>query len=267
MTQPQPPSRTDIEGSETTAAGPDPEAVPERVVRATLDVPFTCKFTYRDGMNLKPTYPVPPVTTLKGLTHAALEHPSRLQLNVQDDDAYDEATDRQTQFNKLTRWGICIEDGRDEELVPKSEHLTKRFKGQGGEYISQPVTEEVLIEPTFTMYLGAPEPLAAEGAAVFRDPPYPLTLGDSDSPVDIHGIELCEPSIIQEQGEVECVVPGVQDTEQACVLPMDPEPQPEWPRRNPIPAPAEPVTVTGGRVEGWIEIESAVGVERFVFIN
>ena len=267
MGQPQPPSRDDISRSEPIVAPPDVEDIPPRVVRATFDVPFTCKFTHRDGMNTKPTYPVPPVTTLKGLTHAALEHPSRRQLNIEGGDEYSEATDRQTQFNKLTRWGIRNEGGRDGELFPVSEHLSRRFKGESSGYLSQPVTEEVLIEPTYIIYIGAPESVAVEIATAFRDPPYPLMLGDSDSPVDIRDIEVCEPSVVQEQGEVECVVPGVQDIEQACVLPMEPEPQPEWPRQSPIPAPAEPVTVTGGQVGGWVEIESSVDLERFVFID
>jgi CRISPR-associated Cas5-like protein len=47
-----------------------------KVIRADLEVPFWCSFSEYGTVNIRPTYPFPPPTTLFGLIQNALQKPA-----------------------------------------------------------------------------------------------------------------------------------------------------------------------------------------------
>ncbi len=52
-----------------------------KVIRADLEVPFWCSFSEYGTVNIRPTYPFPPPTTLFGLIQNALQKPALHDLN------------------------------------------------------------------------------------------------------------------------------------------------------------------------------------------
>lgn len=55
-----------------------------RVIRADLEVPFWCSFSEYGTVNIRPTYPFPPPTTLFGLIQNALQKPALHDLTDND---------------------------------------------------------------------------------------------------------------------------------------------------------------------------------------
>jgi len=51
-----------------------------RVIRADLEVPFWCSFSEYGTVNIRPTYPFPPPTTLFGLIQNAMQKPALHEL-------------------------------------------------------------------------------------------------------------------------------------------------------------------------------------------
>jgi len=55
-----------------------------KVIRADLEVPFWCSFSEYGTVNIRPTYPFPPPTTLFGLIQNALQKPALHDLNKEE---------------------------------------------------------------------------------------------------------------------------------------------------------------------------------------
>jgi len=55
-----------------------------KVIRADLDVPFWCSFSEYGTVNIRPTYPFPPPTTLFGLIQNALQKPALHDLDKEE---------------------------------------------------------------------------------------------------------------------------------------------------------------------------------------
>jgi len=55
-----------------------------KVIRADLEVPFWCSFSEYGTVNIRPTYPFPPPTTLFGLIQNALQKPALHDLNEEE---------------------------------------------------------------------------------------------------------------------------------------------------------------------------------------
>lgn len=55
-----------------------------KVIRADLEVPFWCSFSEYGTVNIRPTYPFPPPTTLFGLIQNALQKPTLHDLNEEE---------------------------------------------------------------------------------------------------------------------------------------------------------------------------------------
>lgn len=169
-------------------------ATGETVVAATLDVPMECAFTNASGMNDLPSYPVPPLPTIRGMIYSAWCRPSLLnqgqggQRTMEKETVESEAEFR-NEFAESTSIGIRIVDEptskRDlrtrQKVAEDKDHPHKHYK-------QNPTIEETLIAPTYRIYVTGTDEHCIAVADALRNPERPLYLGRSDDLVDVRDV-------------------------------------------------------------------------------
>lgn len=161
------------------------------VVAATLDVPFECTFTNAGAMNDLPSYPVPPLTTIRGMLYAAWGRPSLLgqgssRGRTMEKEAVEREQSFREEFEAATTIGIRVLDGP----TSKRDLRTRQKVARSGDraYISYPAEEETLLFPTYRVYVAGDEEQCQAVAEAFRDPERLLYLGRSDNLVDVRNV-------------------------------------------------------------------------------
>lgn len=238
------------------------------VVAATFDIPVECTFTNAGAMNDLPSYPVPPLTTIRGLLYAAWGRPSLLgqgssHSRTMEKKAVEEEQAFREEFEAQTTIGIRVV----ENPVSKRDLRTRKKVARNNDnkkYISYPVEEETLLFPTFRVYIAGEKARCSAVADAFRDPERLLYLGRSDNLVDIRNVTETRFSIHQDEQVLEEVMVPNGDGDDPVMLPVRTERLGSYSAR-----PAEVQLVTlGGTVESYYTIEDPVDEDGpFVFID
>jgi len=236
------------------------EDTPDKVLRATLDVPVECAFRKAGAMNSLPTYEVPPIPTLQGLLYAALGRPSLLlsSSGALDTDVRSQEEQFRKHVQEACRFGLRALDVGESQTSLRSRHKATK-SGEDRPYLTYVAQTETLLGPTFRMYVGGPEEEIITFANALRDPERLLYLGRSDDLVDVRDIEVVEPDHKSGQTRLDCVVPGPGD--EPTLLPVEPDYRDG---RTTKPARVETVSLTGGEVDSYFETTDG---ERFVFLT
>lgn len=232
-----------------------------KVLRATLDVPFECSFKKAGEMNALRTYKVPPIPTIQGMIYSSIARPSLL-LQTSNRTMEKETRDKEEKFRKEVRgkcnFGIRIIQKGPEYTGLKNRHKVGR-SNDDEQYITYVVNEETLIEPTYRIYVGGPENFLTKFEKGLKNPKRPLYLGRSDDIVDIHDVNISEIEHVKETISLDCVVPG--SREEPSMLPVEPD------KREGVstkPAKVKTVSIEGGEVDSYYETSDG---EKFVFIT
>jgi CRISPR/Cas system-associated protein Cas5 (RAMP superfamily) len=244
----------------------DEHAESQAVVAATFDVPVECTFTNAGAMNDLPSYPVPPLTTIRGLLYAAWGRPSLLGQGTRTRTMAKEAVDREQSFREDVEAETAIGIRVCDDGVSKRDLRTRKKVAPDSDkqYISYPVEEETLLFPTYRIYITGDEKRCSAIAAALRAPERLLYLGRSDNLVDIR--DVIETRLVQHDDEqflTDVIVPNG-DGDDPVMLPVRTERIGSHSAR-----PAEVQFVThGGTVETYYTLDDA-GAEdtSFVFID
>lgn len=238
------------------------------VVAATFDVPIECTFTNAGAMNDLPSYPVPPLTTIRGLLYAAWGRPSLLgQGTSRGRTMAKEAVETEQNFREAFEAATAIGIRVLTEPVSQRDLRTRMKVARNSDnrqYISYPVEEEGLLFPTFRIYIASDEQQCSAIAAALTNPERLLYLGRSDNLVDIHSVT--ETQLVQHTDELfldDVIVPNG-DGNEPVMLPTCTERIGSYSGR-----PAEVQLVThGGTVESYYTLEDASeGDGPVVFID
>lgn len=238
------------------------------VVTATLDVPFECAFTNAGAMNALPSYPIPPLTTIRGMLYAAWGRPSLLgqgsshSRTADTDDVKSEQLFRKT-FESETAIGIRVLDpgSSKRDLRTRKKPASNSDKKQYNSYVTN---EETILSPTYRVYIAGSEDRCDAIASGFRDPERLLCLGRSDNLVEIRDVTVGQFHQHAEEQHLDDVVIPNGDGNEPIMLPVRSEQLGSYSGR-----PAEVQLVThSGDVESYYTLEDA-GEEDgpFVFID
>jgi len=171
-----------------------------------LHVPFWCSFRDPLSSNVHRTFPVPPPSTLYGLTAAALglwqdDYSRRDQMRFAI--AVENAGE---QVESYSKWMKIAEPAKDQ--IQKDARAAMRSRGlltpDESIWISTTLVRQKIIQPVWAVgVLGAREVLEEIQLALAR-PNWPLYLGESDDVVDIEflGIEAAQNSNAPATGAV-----------------------------------------------------------------
>jgi CRISPR/Cas system-associated protein Cas5 (RAMP superfamily) len=246
----------------------DEHAEGQEVVAATFDVPVECTFTNAGAMNDLPSYPVPPVTTIRGLLYAAWGRPSLLGQGsshgrTMEKEAVDSEQSFRESFEAETAIGIrVLDDGMSKRDLRTRKKVARSSEDK--QYISYPVEEETLLFPTYRIYITGDEERCSAIAGALRAPERLLYLGRSDNLVDIR--DVTETQLVQHDNEQflsDVIVPNG-DGDDPVMLPVRTERIGSYSAR-----PAEVQFVThGGTVKTYYTLDDAcVDDTSFVFID
>lgn len=246
----------------------DENADSRTVVAATFDVPVECTFTNASAMNDLPSYPVPPLTTIRGLLYAAWGRPSLLgqgsshSRTMEKDAVKDEQAFRE-EFEADTAIGIRVVD----DPISKRDLRTRMKVARNNDnkkYISYPVEEETLLFPTFRVYIASSEERCRAVAEAFRNPERLLYLGRSDNLIDIRDVTETRLSAHEDEQFLANVMVPNGDGDDPVMLPVRTERLGSYSGR-----PAEVQLVThGGTVESYYTLEDETEEDGpFVFID
>lgn len=238
------------------------------IVAATFDVPFECTFTNAGAMNDLPSYPVPPLPTIRGVLYAAWGRPSLLgqgssRGRTMEKEAVEAEQSFREAFEAETAIGIRIlEDPVSQRDLRSRMKVARSSNDQM--YISYPVEEEGLLFPTFRIYITGTEERCNAIADALTAPERLLYLGRSDNLVDIQTVT--ETRLVQHTDDQfldDVMVPNG-DGDEPVMLPTCTERIGSYSGR-----PAEVQLVThGGTVESYYTLDDATAADGpFVFID
>jgi CRISPR-associated Cas5-like protein len=232
------------------------------VLRSTLDVPFECAFTRAASMNSRPTYELPPVTTLQGMLYAALGRPSLLLQGGRDRTMEKSTFDAEREFREHVqsecRFGIRIVESGSKHTGLRKLHKKETSKAER-EFLTYVTNVETLVSPTYRMYVTGPEDLLDEFANVLVDPERLLYLGRSDDLVDIRDVDQTTAECIERTTTIDCAVPGT--GENPTMLPVEADTKVG---RRKQPSRVQTIAADGGEVTEYYETPDG---EQFVFIT
>lgn len=232
------------------------------VLRATLDVPFECSFTKAASMNSRPTYELPPVTTLQGLIYAAIGRPSLLlqggRGRTMDKTSFDAEREFREHVQEECRFGIRIVEAGTQRTGLRKLHKKESNKNER-EFLTYVTNVETLVSPTYRMYVTGSERLLEEFEGGLRDPERLLYLGRSDDLVDITEVDLTTADRVEEHTTLDCAVPGA--GENPTMLPVEADTKVG---RRKQPSCVKTVAAEGGEVDTYYQASDG---ERFVFIT
>ncbi|MFZ5942942.1 MAG: CRISPR-associated protein Cas5 [Bacillota bacterium] len=157
----------------------------EGILKATLEVPYWCSFRVPTAVNVHPTYPVPPLTTIYGLLAAAMgwgadnySYLEKMKIGL----ILVEKGERIEGYNKIIKW-----DRRDREMRT----LVMRHK---------------LIKPIFELLVKGEEALLRDMAKALGNPHFPLYLGESDDLIEVKDVGVF-PLVELETEEIDSILP------------------------------------------------------------
>lgn len=233
------------------------------VLRATLDVPFECAFTKAASMNSRPTYALPPVTTLQGLLYAALGRPSLLMQDhhsrrTMEKESVDAERDFRARVREQCRFGVrIVDEGEDHEGL---RNLHKKARSENDEeFITYVTNVETLISPTYRMYVSGPSEMLTSFQAALEDPERLLYLGRSDDFVDVRDTDVVDAQRVEATATVDCAIPGTGDN--PTMLPIEPD---QKDGRSTQPSRVKTVAANGGKTDSYYEAPDG---ERIVFLT
>lgn len=237
-----------------------------RIVQATLDVPVECAFHKAGAVNGLPTYPVPPVTTIRGMLYNALGRPSlllqdRYSPGLMEKEDREQEEKRREQFRENIRIGLSKRTGEEKvhtHLLSRHQ-LQDRRKSDDKRYKKYVANTDTLIQPKFKLFLGGPEEALPPLKNALEDPVRPLSLGRSDDLVDVRDVAMVKVEHVEKQASLSCVVPGGNDDPE--MLPVVPETFGSYGAVN---GSVKLVSVSGGEVDSYYKTNDG---ERFVFID
>nr|WP_160167155.1 CRISPR-associated protein Cas5 [Natronococcus amylolyticus] len=219
-------------------------------------------------MNDLPSYPVPPLTTIRGLLYAAWGRPSLLgqgssHSRTMEKDAVEKEQAFREEFETETAIGIRV----IEDPVSKRDLRTRKKVARNSDnkkYISYPVEEETLLFPTFRIYITGSAERCSAIADAFRNPERLLYLGRSDNLVDIRDVTETRFTIHHDEQVLEDVMVPNGDGDDPVMLPVRTERLGSYSAR-----PAEVQLVTyGGTVGSYNTLENELDKDGpFVFID
>ena len=232
------------------------------VLRATLDVPFECAFSKAASMNSRPTYELPPVTTLQGMLYAALGRPSLLLQGGRGRTLDKSTFDAEREFRKHVqdecRFGINVLEPGDTHTGLRKLHKKASSK-QDREFMTYVTNVETLVSPTYRMYVTGPDELLSEFEHALEDPERLLYLGRSDDLVDIRDVNVVSADRVEERTTVDCAIPGAGDD--PTMLPVEADTKVG---RRTQPSRVKTVAANGGKVDAYYETTDG---EQFVFLT
>lgn len=135
------------------------------LLEATLEIPGWCSFRLPHGVNVHFTFPLPPITTIKGLLAAALGLPA----------------DMTGLLPRLDYAVGIVEEGEKVETLSK---ILKKDRGNRDTI----VIKEKMLQPVFRLWLGGKADDLDRIAEALNKPFFPLYLGESDDAVQIREI-------------------------------------------------------------------------------
>lgn len=169
-----------------------------------LRVPFWCGFRDPFSSNVHRTLPVPPPTTLYGLAAAALGLPP------EEDYSY-------CSLRKKMRFAVAIEKpgeliqtyskwmkatespkGNDQRLAREDLRRQGILTEDESLWTSTPLVRQKWMKPVYVVGILCSIELAERLETAFKDPYFPLCLGESDDFVDIEILEIEKPQQIKE---------------------------------------------------------------------
>lgn len=164
----------------------------EKVIRVELDVPHECAFYKADSFNRLSTYPMPPVTTIRGLIYAALGRPSLLNQDRKpyriSKDIVDKEREFRENFQEKTDISVQIKD----RGIIDSNLRTRMKLGRSDDdnkYKTYVAQSETILYPTYIAYIKSDDSELFESIYdALKNPERPLYLGRSDDIVDIKSI-------------------------------------------------------------------------------
>lgn len=166
------------------------------VLRVKLDVPVECRFTKADAFNGLPTYPIPPVTTVRGLCYAALNRPSLLNTDRKpykpEEGTIDEEREFREHFQENTRISVQAKTNSEERMQTDLRNRMKVGRSEDDKaYRTYVVQEQSIISPVFIVYIEfTDEDLKESVKSALDDPERLLYLGHSDDLVEVSVSEL-----------------------------------------------------------------------------
>lgn len=175
----------------------------QTVLRVELDVPVECRFSKADAFNGRPTYPLPPVTTIRGLCYAALNRPSLLNQDskpyLPNKDTIDEEREFRQHFEDTTQVSVQPVGSPEENTQTDLRNRMKvaRSDNKEQQYITYVTQEQSIIGPTYIAYINFDDSeLQDTVKQALKNPERILYLGHSDDIVDIsvseHAVTECE---------------------------------------------------------------------------
>jgi CRISPR-associated Cas5-like protein len=233
------------------------------VLRATLDVPFECAFTKAASMNSRPTYELPPVTTLQGMLYAALGRPSLLMQDhhsrrTMEKSTFDAERDFRDYVEDECRFGIRMVESGGIHNGLRNLHKQARSDDER-EFLTYVTNVETLVSPRYRMYVTGPDDLLKEFEGALEDPERLLYLGRSDDMVDILDVDLTNADRRDESASLDCAIPGAGDD--PTMLPVESDTKTG---RRTQPSRVKTVAVKGGQVDAYYETPDG---EQFVFLT
>ncbi len=141
----------------------------EALLSAKIEVPYWCSFKVPFAVNVQFTYPVPPITTVKGLIAAALGYPADYLTPLEDLSfgvGIEQKGELVETYSKIIKW-----DRRDLQMRT----LVMRQK---------------IIAPQYAVYVKGDRQFIKEIAAALNNPAFPLFLGESDDFIEINDVKI-----------------------------------------------------------------------------
>lgn len=204
----------------------------DRVVKATLKPAIEVAFRKADSFNTLRTYPIPPVTTTRGMIYAALgrhtllnqgSKPYRYSNDLGDDRAK-EIVERERDFRERFEEETRISVQAPETGITKTDLRNRMKVGRSDDerqYKTYVAQEETIINPEYQIYIGSESASVLETVnEALEEPERLLYLGRSDDIVCVENVDVqtVQAATLPEDRQV--FAPG-SDGEEPFLLPVE----------------------------------------------
>lgn len=236
----------------------------KQVLEVVFDVPIECSFRRQGTMNQLPTYPVPPLTTLRGVIYSAFARPSLLNQESHhyrhiDKEEFESEYNYRKQFEENTRIGIIVEDRGLIDTDLRTRQKKTRSETDEKAFLTYVAEEETILSPTYRVFISSDDQsLLQDISDALEKPERPLYLGRSDDIVDVKVEGIKSSSYIESQTEFDSVIVPESPNE-SFLLPIEMETV----SRSANPAKLQLVGF-GGSVDSYYQTEDG---KEFVFID
>lgn len=180
----------------------------KRIIRLEADIPIECAYRKSDSFNALQTYPVPPVTTVRGMIYAAMGRPSLLNQHSKpytpSKDIIDEEREFRDMFEKSTKIAIKAKS-RGKTKTDLRNRMKVGRSGDDAQYKTYVAQEETIIKPKYLIYVECgDEDLFEDIKNSLEDPERLLYLGRSDDIVCLMDVseKLYEESEVPDEHKI-----------------------------------------------------------------